>query len=719
MYRNGLVISFLLFFSLFAKAQAPTVHAKSISSSNVLCHSLTLSWTNGNGDGRVVLVKEGSAVDTVPLTDQYYPGDLEFAKGEELGTKNYALYSGTGTSINITGLKKNTTYHFAIFEYNIASPDVDYLIVTGYPTYSITTENITSSFTIDNTYQCLVNNQINLNATSTNSLADAMTYTFDYGDKNTATGKTQTHSYTKGGIFDISLTTESNGCKDVLIRKDTIVIPYVTQFELDKSIPGNDSIQCFVGNRFDFLNTSYRPNTPVYGLYDATNFRWSSNGNQTGTSQHHNITFTTPGTYKIKLVTGRRVKPDFNAVSCKDSFEATYIVLPEPLQPGDVTLDTLLCLGADNFRFEHKSATAISQKWHFGNGDSSDQNPTVYSYGQVGKYEVNLVVQDDSGCISNFMDSVEVISIPNNTYTGLAPEYCKGDPKVILDPNIGGGNFEGMFVNALDSSFTPTDTGTFEVRYVLKVGNCRDTVRQNVTVLDIPSFDLGRDTVICEGSNFVLDPGLASSGYTLLWDDNSRSATRTINSAALIWLEATDVRCSFRDSIRITTIAAPRFEFGRDTTLCGGESIRLDAYSDLSTYIWSDFSTDSIRDITTSGTYKATVTNKCGTWSDSINVEILPFACEIYIPNAFSPNGDGLNSTFYPQGFFDFTSMEIYNRWGELMYYTEDLSQGWDGTFNGDDSPMGVYFFVIRYELPDEEGRVTKKRASGPVFLVR
>jgi gliding motility-associated-like protein len=718
MYRTGLFLLILLLFNIRVEAQSPTVHAKSMSSSKVYCHTLSVSWSNGNGDGRVIVVKEGSKVNSVPIDDSYYPGDLEFGKGEELGTGNYVLYSGASTSIDVTGLKKNTTYYFAVYEYNINSPDVDYLTVTGYAEHSVTTENIISSFTIDNTYQCLVDNKININANSTNSLGNAMTYSFDFADGNKATGKSHTHSYLKGGIFKIALTTESTGCKDVIILPDTVVIPYVTSFMLDNSLPGNDSIQCLIGNRFDYENISYRPNTPVYGLYDATNFRWFQNGVQTGTSQHHNIKFSQPGAYTIKLITERRVKPDGTAVKCKDSFEAVYIVLPEPLQPGDVLFkDTFLCLGSDDFEFEHVSTTATTQRWYFGDGDSSDLNPAYHTYGQVGKFEVILVVEDNSGCLSIYTDSVEVVSIPNNVFSGLLPEYCKGEPRVFMKPNIAGGTFDGINVRPSDSSFIPLDTGQFTVDYILKLGNCLDTARVQVRVLDVPIFNLGADTVICEGSNYTIDPML--SGYTYQWNDGSSNMNKNVNQSGIYWLEVTDVKCKFRDSIRISTIKAPFFEFGKDTTLCGGESIRLDAYGDLASYIWNDLGTDSIREIDQSGFYKLTSTNKCGTYTDSIRVEILPFACDIYIPNAFSPNGDQLNSIFFPLGFFEFRSMEIFNRWGELMYFTEELNKGWDGTFNGDDVSMGVYFFIIRYELPDEGGRLTKKQVSGTVFLVR
>jgi gliding motility-associated-like protein len=88
----------------------------------------------------------------------------------------------------------------------------------------------------------------------------------------------------------------------------------------------------------------------------------------------------------------------------------------------------------------------------------------------------------------------------------------------------------------------------------------------------------------------------------------------------------------------------------------------------------------------------------------------------IFIPNAFSPNGDGDNEFFFPVGSnAEFLEMRIYNRWGELLYTTTDIDAGWDGTFKGKEVPIGVYTWVVHYlDLEDKE-----QIASGNVSLLR
>jgi gliding motility-associated-like protein len=85
----------------------------------------------------------------------------------------------------------------------------------------------------------------------------------------------------------------------------------------------------------------------------------------------------------------------------------------------------------------------------------------------------------------------------------------------------------------------------------------------------------------------------------------------------------------------------------------------------------------------------------------------------LYIPNAFTPNGDGINETFAPKGDgIETFKMLIYNRWGELLYETEDLQKGWDGTFRGALSQQDVYIYKVSargqaYGLVEQQGTVT------------
>lgn len=106
--------------------QAPSVQASNISFSSVTDNSLTISWTSGNGAGRLVLIKSGGAVNASPTNSNTYEADTYFTAGDQLGTGNYAIYNSTGNSVSIDGLDADTTYHIAIIEYNGAAGSETY-----------------------------------------------------------------------------------------------------------------------------------------------------------------------------------------------------------------------------------------------------------------------------------------------------------------------------------------------------------------------------------------------------------------------------------------------------------------------------------------------------------------------------------------------------------------------------------------------------------------
>ena len=98
------------------------------------------------------------------------------------------------------------------------------------------------------------------------------------------------------------------------------------------------------------------------------------------------------------------------------------------------------------------------------------------------------------------------------------------------------------------------------------------------------------------------------------------------------------------------------------------------------------------------------------------NIILADIPLQVFVPNSFTPNNDGLNDIFTAKGLFiDQFSMEIYNRWGELLYHTSELEKGWDGVFNGSLSPEDTYTY--RIQVADPKGREMVK--SGTVHLLR
>ncbi|MBI2418412.1 MAG: hypothetical protein HYV28_11045 [Ignavibacteriales bacterium] len=106
----------------------PTVQASSIVFDNIQSNSFDISWTSGNGSNRVVIAHAGTAVDVTPADGSIYSANAAFGSGSQIGTGNYVVYNGTGSSVSVSGLSKATTYHFTVFEFNGSSGSENYLL---------------------------------------------------------------------------------------------------------------------------------------------------------------------------------------------------------------------------------------------------------------------------------------------------------------------------------------------------------------------------------------------------------------------------------------------------------------------------------------------------------------------------------------------------------------------------------------------------------------
>lgn len=103
----------------------------------------------------------------------------------------------------------------------------------------------------------------------------------------------------------------------------------------------------------------------------------------------------------------------------------------------------------------------------------------------------------------------------------------------------------------------------------------------------------------------------------------------------------------------------------------------------------------------------------CGTATDNVKISVYKV---IFIPNAFTPNNDGINDVFHimPIENYKVNKFSIYNRWGKLMFETNDARNGWDGTFGGEPAPSGVYVYYI--EMQNRKKKISKK---GTVVFLR
>ena len=137
----------------------------------------------------------------------------------------------------------------------------------------------------------------------------------------------------------------------------------------------------------------------------------------------------------------------------------------------------------------------------------------------------------------------------------------------------------------------------------------------------------------------------------------------------------------------------------------------------VNSYLWQDNSNDSTFSVGEEGTYWVVVTNDCEeVVSDTIVVLSELCNCALYVPTSFTPNLDGLNDTFKAEYSCDFISFNItiFNRWGEKLFETNNIENGWTGTFKNENVPEGVYICKINYS---EDDGINVKKVSKVVLL--
>lgn len=195
------------------------------------------------------------------------------------------------------------------------------------------------------------------------------------------------------------------------------------------------------------------------------------------------------------------------------------------------------------------------------------------------------------------------------------------------DPAAGVANYS----QALQPFFQYADTGAYEVKLLSYTGSLVDTAALLVTILPIPSVNLGNDTTICIGDTFLLDA--SKPGTYIEWQDGSFAPTYTVDTAGIYWVGLSNACGVTRDSLEVEqdTLLVP-FSLGPDTTLCGDSSLLIVPILVEGDFLWQDGSTGSSFNANQPDTIWLTKTNSCNSVSDTLIFNKLP------IPQAALPN---------------------------------------------------------------------------------
>ncbi|MEZ4803938.1 MAG: gliding motility-associated C-terminal domain-containing protein [Bacteroidia bacterium] len=236
-----------------------------------------------------------------------------------------------------------------------------------------------------------------------------------------------------------------------------------------------------------------------------------------------------------------------------------------------------------------------------------------------------------------------------------------------------------------------------------------------VVVFDspIPAFTFPKDTGYCAGENFPLQLNTINHPFVkYLWSDNSSGSSLNVNTQGKYWVQLLlgvpgNTCDSVYKEVNITEYPKPSVYLGQDKLMCQNQIITLDAGSGAGyTYLWTPNNevTQQIN-VSLPGIYSVEVSNSYGCkTSDQIE---LRDSCPhyVFIPNAISPNEDRLNDVFTQVWNFTPTeyTLSIYNRWGELLFETNDFTVGWNCKYNEELVQQDVYVYKISYYDTDKK----------------
>jgi len=298
----------------------------------------------------------------------------------------------------------------------------------------------------------------------------------------------------------------------------------------------------------------------------------------------------------------------------------------------------------------------------------------------------------------------------------------------------------GTLVNAANPAIVTTP-GTYTVTATDAVNDCTASTTVQVTSSPNPTLSTDKTTGTCQGeSQGTLSGNSTGNGtVTYNWSDSAHSGTQTEPSGSFTFgnlsagtytLTVTDANgCTATATAAILTLSNPTAAVSRDTVVIGQQNIQLWAGGGTS-YLWTPSGTlssgtvfDPIADPSQTTTYTVVISNanNCSA-TDSVKITVRETDCDnlsIFMPTAFSPNNDGVNDVLYlhiaEYSCIQSFTLNIFDRWGELVFQTSSTADGWDGTLRGQPMNQGVYVYYLSGTLStgqtfNEKGNVTLLR---------
>lgn len=541
-------------------------------------------------------------------------------------------------------------------------------------------------------------------------------FIWDFGDGNSVVtvDSILSHTYTLPGKYTPKmLLVDSAGCVVPITGKDTLTVA-----DTEAGIKAFNINYCD-STTLQFFDSSFAQHDAV------VSYQWKFGDGGTSGEKNPLYTYTIAGSFPVSLIVT-------TSIGCIDTVQSTSPVSVTESPQITITGDATLCINQPGSFAASSSqpANLLTWSWNFGNGTASTQAPPfTQHYAQAGTYFIRASAASRAGCIDSSFHKLDVHALPI-VNAGADSAICLGK-NLTLNPS-GAASYTWMAnsalncINCTNPVATPVDSTNFIVTGTSSVG-CKNTDTILVRVVKPMSIAaIARDT-LCAGQSARL---WASGADLYTWTPSTGlSASNIANPVANPTVSTDymvigqDYKSCFADTAYVPVVVypVPVFNILQDKiSLPVGTTVTLSSTSspDIISYRWApavNLSCNNCPQPVASPkadvTYKATVVNGGGcTATDEVSIQVLCNNGNIFVPNTFSPNGDGSNDVFYPRGKgMTIKSVKIINRWGAIVFQNtnfslNDPSSGWDGSHNG--KPLGADVFVYEMEVVCENNQV-------------
>ncbi|MBU3658844.1 MAG: gliding motility-associated C-terminal domain-containing protein [Flavobacteriales bacterium] len=423
------------------------------------------------------------------------------------------------------------------------------------------------------------------------------------------------------------------------------------------------------------VNANAGPDVSICTNQSTTLNANNSNGNQfiwSNGSTASSINVSTPGTYWVSVSNG----------TCSDI--DTVIVSLQNYQPNVLNNSLTICSN-NTLSINASNSNVNSYLWNTGQTTSS------INVNNPGTYWVQV---SNGSCFYN-----DTVIVSAQTYEPDALENL-----LVICPNSlftldASSTISTTYLwntGETTSSINANNIGTYWVQ--VSNGNCsfRDSIlvsNQIVNFTPLPTLDY-----LCDNSTLTIN-AFDNSTVTYLWNTSESTSNISVNQPGNYWVERTDANgCSLKEFITILEIINQNTE--SSFVKCKGESVLLtSSQNNNSNYLWNNGTTIGSLVVNESGIYTVTTTNSCGVSLDRFTVLFNDCDCGVYIPNSFTPDEDEFNQVFSIKtdcSFYDF-HLEIYNRWGEIIFESFDPNEYWDGNYGAKKVQDGIYTYKVSY----------------------